>query len=68
LCSVHSCFDRQVVQCNRCVESGRVTACMLHPCSTVGMSICLSVGLIASSCLSAVIGVIRVLETTTSRF
>jgi hypothetical protein len=35
--------------------------------TTVGMSVCLSVVLVTSSCLSAVIDVLRVLETTESR-
>jgi hypothetical protein len=37
------------------------------PCTTFGMSVCLSVVLITSSCLLAVIDVLRVLEMTASR-
>jgi hypothetical protein len=40
---------------------------MLHLCMIVGMSVCLSVVLFTSSCLSAVIDVISVLEVTESR-
>jgi hypothetical protein len=34
---------------------------------TVGMSVCLSIVLVMSSCLSAMIDVLRVLEMTASR-
>jgi hypothetical protein len=49
------------------VSSGRVNACMLHLCTIVEISVCLSVVLFSLSCLSAVIDVISVLEVTAGR-